>query len=338
MVTHFQDRLADGPGLFRTWVGLTLLNSWFKRLQLVKEINLLHLGHPNFTLNKLIFGETVSAEVAAKRIVRFSRQECEKLVLRTQILTGKKYGGIWTCLVLIYIGLYSSLRKLIFVGTARHCVVYGHDFRQSVVFVFLFGFCFLFTLAGCQLWQDTVAYLQERLNAFIDAEMSCTQNSQHTQWILTVINHYRTYSHRYVIHSIPIFFKHYRPCVYELFEPSRSLRVLTQLFLFGQLPILFGATSSWQGPVGPWRLAMRPGSQIGHGMSQDAICSSWRPISFEAKAICTLVQVTFAMYDHWFPLEMRQEKFTSNNFWCRCVAWVFFFVVWLLKKPLFKLT
>lgn len=29
-------------------------------------------------------------------------------------------------------------------------------------------------------------------------------------------------------------------------------------------------------------------------------------------------EVTFAMYDHWFPLEMRQEKFTSNNFWCRC--------------------
>lgn len=54
---------------------------------------------PNFPLNKLIFGETVSAEVAANGIARFSRQECEKLVLRTQILTGKKFSGIWTWLV-----------------------------------------------------------------------------------------------------------------------------------------------------------------------------------------------------------------------------------------------
>lgn len=161
------------------------------------------------------------------------------------------------------------------------------------------------------------------------ARRTASIHNEYLQWSI-IIEHIRTgmWSTRF-----QYFFKHYRPCVYELFEPSRSLRVLTQLFLFGQLPILFGATSSWQGPVGPWRLAMRPGSQIGHGMSQDAICSSWRPISFEAKAICTLVQVTFAMYDHWFPLEMRQEKFTSNNFWCRCVAWGFCFVVWLLKKP-----
>lgn len=88
-----------------------------------------------------------------------------------------------------------------------------------------------------------------------------------------IIDHNSTYSHRYVIHSIAIFLTLQAMCIRTLWTFKIAAESFNPTVPVWQLPILCGATSSWQGQVGPSRLAMRPGPQIGRPGCHRIQCS-----------------------------------------------------------------